>query len=146
MARQTEPSGSATLVKALLGLLIGGVLFVLLWAGLNFAFGTALDGPIGAFVMEQPCQRFANTRERLTGYSPGTASRGRRSTPSVCHFGSRPVSVVGLTDAMGFTSREGVLIAGGLVGYGVCFVVALLGAVYLVVRSWRLMRGTARPD
>ena len=40
---------------------------------------------------------------------------------------------------MGFTSREGVLILGGLVGYGACLVIAILGAAYLVGHGRRLM-------
>ncbi len=45
----------ATSTWTLVGLLASGVLgcglFVVLWAGLNFGFGSALDGPIGAFVV-----------------------------------------------------------------------------------------------
>lgn len=143
IARRIEPAGWLILLRMLLGMVIGGLLFVLLWAGLNFGFGTSLDGPIGALVMEQPCQRLARTSERLTGYTPGKASRNGRSSPSVCHFSSRSVTVVGQTDDIGFASREGLLILGGLVGYGVCFVLAILGAVFLVRSGRRLIRGAS---
>ena len=137
---QAQPSGWLILVRMLLGFFIGGVLFILLWAGLNFGFGTALDGPIGAFIMEPPCQRLARTNERLTGYSPGKAGGGGRAiSPSVCYFGSRRITVTGQTDGLGFTQREGLLIAGGLVGYAVCFILAAVGAVYLVGLCRRLM-------
>jgi hypothetical protein len=130
---QAAPSGWVILGRMMVSLLIGGVVFILLWAGLNFGFGNLLDGPIGAFVMEQPCRRLARTNERLTGYSPGKAGSGERAiSPSVCHFGSRPAFVAGQTDGLGFTQREGLLIAGGLVGYLLCFIMALVGAVYLV--------------
>lgn len=140
VAAQADPPGWLILVRMLLGLLIGGVLFILLWASLNFGFGTMLDGPIGAFIMEPPCQRLAQTSERLTGYSPGTAgSGGRANSPSVCYFGSRRVMVAGQTDGLGFTQREGLLIAGGLLGYLLCFIAALVGAAYLVALCRRLM-------
>ncbi|MEQ1773598.1 MAG: hypothetical protein ABL891_07425 [Burkholderiales bacterium] len=141
-AEQVAPSGGLILGRMMVDLLIGGVLFILLWAGLNFGFGTLLDGPIGAFVMEPPCQRLARTNERLTGYSPGKAGGGGRATsPSVCYFGSRAVKVAGQTDGLGFTAREGLLIVGGLVGYMLCFITALVGAVYLVGLGRRLVRG-----
>jgi hypothetical protein len=137
---QAEPPGWFILVRMLLGFLFGGVLFVLLWAVLNFSFGTLLDGPIGAFIMEPPCQRLARTSERLTGYAPGKAGGGGRAiSPSVCYFGSRRVTVVGQTDGLGFTQREGLLIAGGLFGYLACFIAALVSAVYLVALCRRLM-------
>ena len=146
VAAQAEPPGWLILVRMLLGFLIGGVLFILLWAGLNFGFGTMLDGPIGAFIMEPPCQRLARTSERLTGYSPGKAGGGgRANSPSVCYFGARRVIVAGQTDGLGFTQREGLLIAGGLVGYSLCFIIALVGAVYLVALCRRLMPAQSKP-
>jgi hypothetical protein len=39
-----EPKSAPTLTGLLASLVAGFVLFVPLWAGLNFAFGTALDG------------------------------------------------------------------------------------------------------
>jgi hypothetical protein len=142
---QAAPSGWVILGQMMVNLLVGSVLFILLWAGVNFGFGTLLDGPIGAFVMEQPCQRLAHTNERLTGYSPGKAGGGGRAiSPSVCYFGSRRVIVAGQTDGLGFTQREGLLIVGGLVGYLLCFISALVGAVYLVGLGRRLVRGLLR--
>jgi hypothetical protein len=138
-AEDAELPGWAMLVQVLLSFLVGGVLFVVLWAGLNFVFGTALDTAIGAFFMEQPCQRLAGTTERLTGYTPGRASRGTRSTPSVCHFGSRSVVVAGPTDALGFPEREFQLIVIGLVGYALCFIGAGLATFYLIGQGWRLV-------
>jgi hypothetical protein len=81
----------------------------------------------------------------LTGYSPGKAGGGGRAiSPSVCYFGSRRVIVAGQTDGLGFTQREGLLIVGGLVGYLLCFISALVGAVYLVGLGRRLVRGLLR--
>lgn len=58
MRGQGSPGGDEAKETSLLGLavsgLVGRLLFVPLWAGMNFAFGTALDGPIGALVMETP--------------------------------------------------------------------------------------------
>jgi hypothetical protein len=130
-----EALPASTLVGLVLSGLVGCLLFVPLWAGLNFAFGTALDGPIGAFVMEPPCQRLAGTTEPLSYYTLG---RGKsRLSSSVCHFASGPIRVAdGPTDGLGFTKREFVYLVIGLVGYAVCFVGALLLAVY-VVRTGR---------
>jgi hypothetical protein len=96
---------------------------------MNFAFGTLLDGPIGAFIMEAPCQRLADSSEPLSSYSLG---RGRRAATSVCHFASGSLRVDGPTDGMGFTVREFIYLAIGLVGYAACFVSALLLTVFLV--------------
>ena len=134
-----EPSGAILLVQTLLRLLIGGMLFVVLWAFLNYGFGTALDGPIAAIIMETPCQRLDRSSERVTGYRLGTAGKGRASTPSVCYFGPRRVVVAGQTDALGFQWRELELIVLGLVGYAVCFVSAAVCTVYLVRRGGQLL-------
>jgi hypothetical protein len=84
-----EGKQAPSLVGLVLSWLVGCVLFVPLWAGLNFAFGTALDGPIGAYVMEGPCQRLAGTTEPLSRYTLG---RGKsRVSSSVCHFVSGPL-------------------------------------------------------
>src|SRR5712692_9050783 len=115
-----QPSGWVVLVQTILGLLIGGMLFIVLWALLNSGFGTALDGPIAAFFMEKPCQRLDGTAERLTGYTLGGGSKGMRSTPAVCHFGPRSVTVGGPIAALGFRWREFQVIVIGLVGYAVC--------------------------
>lgn len=125
------------------------VLFVPLWAGMNFAFGTALDGPVGVFVMETPCQRLAQRMgsppEPLTRYALG----GRR-TPSVCHGASRSIRVGDSpTDGLGFTEREFVYLAIGFVGYAVCFVGALALAFLVVTTGWRLIgrrRGSRKPE
>jgi hypothetical protein len=126
----------ATLIRLALSWLVGSLLFVPLWAGLNFAFGTALDGPIGAFVMERPCQGLADTSEPLVRYSLGSG-KGRLSS-SVCHFASGSRRVDGPTEGLGFTGREFVYLMVGFVGYAVCFVGALLLAV-LIVRGVRFL-------
>src|SRR5262245_23820304 len=80
---RADESGWITLGRLALKSIVGLSLFVGLWAGINFVFGTALDGPIGAFLMEPPCQALADTTEPLERYSLG---RGRRAAASVCHF------------------------------------------------------------
>jgi len=122
------------LVGLVLSGLVGTLLFVPAWAGMNFAFGTALDGPIGAFIMEPPCQRLAGTTEPLTRYTLGTGKV--RVSASVCHFGSRRVRVDGPTDGLGFTGRELAYLVVGFAGYAVCFAGALAFAVS-VVRAGR---------
>jgi hypothetical protein len=129
-----------SVIGLLLSVVIGGVLFVVLWAGANFAFGTALDGPIGAYIMEPSCQRYARTSEPLVRYVLGTGGRNRVGT-SVCHFASGPVPVNGPTDGLGFTGREFVYLVTGLAGYAVCFASALTATFYLV-RAGR--RGVVR--
>jgi hypothetical protein len=121
--------------RDLLGLafscLVGSLLFVSLWAGMNFAFGTALDGPIGAFVMERPCQRLAGTTEPLSRYTLGRG--GARLSSSVCHFASGPRRVAdGRTDGLGFTGRELAYLVLGFVGYALCFAGALVLTVSIV--------------
>ena len=66
-----EDRPNSTLVGLVLSRLLGSLLFVPLWAGMNFAFGSALDGPIGAFIMETPCKRLAGTTEPLRRYTLG---------------------------------------------------------------------------
>ena len=127
------------LVQTILRLVVGGMLFVVLWAFLNYGFGTALDGPVAAVIMETPCQQLDRTSERLTGYRLGTTGKGRSSTPSVCYFGPRRVVVGGRIDALGFQWRELELIVVGLVGYATCFVSAGVGAVYLILWGGRLI-------
>lgn len=126
--------------RALLGLvvswIVGCVLFVPAWAGLNFAFGTALDGPIGALVMETPCQRLANTTEPLHHYK---LSGGKsRVSSSVCHFASGPVRVDGPTDGLGFKGRELAYLVIGFVGYAGCFAGALALTFWLVRAARRI--------
>lgn len=134
MARQLEggeAKASATLVGLVLSLLAGSLLFVPLWAGLNFAFGTALDGPIGAWVMERPCQRLAGTTEPLSRYTLGTGKA--RLSSSVCHFASGKVRVADRpTDGLGFTARELAYLVVGFVGYAACLASALALTVFLV--------------
>jgi len=122
----------------LLSWLVGSLLFVPLWAGLNFAFGTALDGPIGVFVMEPSCQRLTGTTEPLTRYSLGRGNKMRASS-SVCHFESGSIRVADRpTEGLGFTGREFVYLMLGFVGYAVCFAGALLLAFSLVHAGRRL--------
>jgi hypothetical protein len=137
------------LVRAVLMFL----LFVPSWAGLNFAFGTALDGPVGVLVMETPCQRLVQRLggepERLDRYVLGKAARGR-ITPSVCHFASRPVRVGDSpTDGLGFSERELAYLAIGFVGYAACFVGAMVLAFFMVSAGWRFIRrnrGARKPS
>jgi hypothetical protein len=140
MAEEDAPS--------LLGLLLSGVVavlvFVPLWAGLNFAFGTALDGPIGAFVMETPCQRLVGTKEPLQRYTLG-GSKSRRSG-SVCHFASGPIGVDSRpTDGLGFAGRELAYLVIGFAGYAACFGGALAATVFVVrtVRRWASRLGAS---
>ncbi len=125
-----EAKPTLALVGLLLSGLLGCLLFVPLWAGMNFAFGSALDGPIGAFVMEKPCQRLAGTNEPLTRYAL-SSGKGRNSA-SVCHFASGPIRVDGPTDGLGFTGREFVYLVIGFVGYAACFVGALALTIVIV--------------
>jgi len=138
-----EAHPALQVVGLLLSLLLGGVLFIVLWAVLNFAFGTALDGPIGGFVMEPPCQRLADTTEPLAGYTLGRSGRGR-SSPAVCNFASRSVIVDGPTNSLGFPGREFVFLLIGFAGYGVCLTCALVATVFLVRGGRRLVRGVMR--
>lgn len=126
-----EAMPPSTLVGLMLSLLVGSLLFVPLWAGMNYAFGTALDGPIGAFVMESPCQRLVGTTEPLTRYT--LSSGGARVSSSVCHFASGPIRVDDRpTEGLGFRGREFVYLAIGFAGYAVCLVGALVLTVLLV--------------
>lgn len=134
--------GLATLLRLALGGTATCVLFVLFWAGTNYAFGTALDGPIGAAVMEPACQRLEGTTESLKRYSLGT---GRvKPSSSVCHFASGPVRVDGPTAGLGFTEREFVYLLIGFLGYGICFVGAFGLAVASVRGVWRLLLSAPR--
>jgi hypothetical protein len=118
--------------------LVGILLFVPLWAGLNFAFGTALDGPIGAFVMEPPCQRLAGTTEPLSRYTLGHGKA--RLSSSVCHFASGPIRVAdGRTDGLGFTGRELAYLVLGFAGYALCLAGALVLTVSMVRVGRRLL-------
>ena len=126
-------------IRTLVGLfatwLVGSVLFVVSWAGLNFAFGTALDGPIGAFVMEAPCQRLAHTSEPLSRYTLGSGKV--RISSSVCHFASGPVRVDDRPkDGLGFTRRELAYLVIGFAGYAACFAAAL-GLTFLMIQRGR---------
>lgn len=125
-----EPKSTSTLLGLAASWLVGCLLFVPLWAGMNFAFGAALDGPIGAFVMETPCQRLARTTEPLSHYSLGGGKS--RVSSSVCHFASGPIRVDGPTDGLGFTGRELAYLVTGFVGYGACFAGALALTLFLV--------------
>ena len=83
-----EASQTSSPIGCLLSFVVASLLFVPLWAGVNFAFGTALDGPVGAFLMEAPCQRLAHTTEPLSRYT-----LGKRKSSSVCHFASETIHV-----------------------------------------------------
>lgn len=125
-----EAKATPTVIGLLLSLVAGTLLFVPLWAGLNFAFGTALDGPIGAIIMEPSCQRLAHTTEPLSRYTLGTGKV--RISSSVCHFASGRVRVDGRTEGLGFTERELAYLMVGFAGYAVCFGGALVLTVALI--------------
>ena len=135
-AEADEPKASSTLLGLALSWILGCLLFVPLWAGLNFGFGSALDGPIGALVMEPPCQRLANTTEPLVRYKLGGGKS--RVSSSVCHFASGPVRVDGPTDGLGFTGRELAYLVLGFAGYGACFAGAIALTLYVVRGGRRL--------
>ncbi|WP_439815355.1 hypothetical protein [Zavarzinia sp. CC-PAN008] len=129
----------------LVRLVLIAILFVPAWAGANFLVGTALDGPVGAFLMEAPCQalaqRLGGQAEPLERYNLGTAGRGSVSS-SVCHFGSGFIRVAdGPTEGLGFEWRELAYLALGFVGYAACFVGALVIVVFTVNRGWRIASG-----
>jgi hypothetical protein len=136
-------------VWALLRFVVMFLLFIPSWAGMNFAFGIALDGPVGVLLMETPCQRLAQRMgsppEPLYRYDSG----GRRS-PSVCRFASRSIRVGdGPTDGLGFSEREFAYLAIGFVGYAACIVGALALAFFGVTTSWRFIgrrRATNKPS
>lgn len=129
----------SSVLGMLVSFLVGCLLFVPAWAGLNFAFGTALDGPVGAVIMQEPCQRLAGTTEPLTRYALGSGGKGRRLSASVCHFGSRRVRVDGPTDGLGFTGRELLYLVVGFAGYAVCFAGAIALSIFTVVGGRRLL-------
>lgn len=132
-----EAQRTSRLIGLAFSCLVGTLLFVPLWAGMNFAFGTALDGPIGAFVMERPCQRLAGTTEPLSRYTLGHG--GARLSSSVCHFASGPRSVAdGRTGGLGFTGRELAYLVLGFMGYALCFAGALVLTVSIVRGGRRL--------
>lgn len=141
-----DVKATPTVVGLLLSLVVGTLLFVPLWAGLNFAFGSALDGPIGAIIMEAPCQRLAHTTEPLSRYTLG---KGRvHVSSSVCHFASGRVRVAdGRTDGLGFTERELAYLLVGFAGYAVCFGGALVLTVSVIRggrRFFALLRSKRR--
>lgn len=136
---QGDEASPTSILVGLVCWLVGCLLFVPLWAGLNFAFGTALDGPIGAFVMESPCQRLASTTNPLSRYTLGKG-KGRHSS-SVCHFASGPIRVADRpTDGLGFTGHELAYLALGFAGYAACLAGALVLTFFLVNTGRRLFR------
>jgi len=144
-----EAQPTSGLVALAFSCLVGSLLFVPLWAGMNFAFGSALDGPIGAFVMERPCQRLAGTTEPLSRYTLGHGKVQLSS--SVCHFASGPRRVAdGRTDGLGFTGHELAYLVIGFMGYALCLAGALVLTVSIVrvgrryfALAWR--RATGKP-
>ncbi len=141
---QSNSGFPSSLIGLALRCLAGTLLFVPLWAGLNFAFGTALDGPIGAFIMERPCQRLAGTTVPLRRYTLGQGKV--RLSSSVCHFASGPIRMAdGRTDGLGFTGRELAYLIVGFAGYAVCFAGALLLAVFIVRMGGRFLVAPLRP-
>jgi len=135
---------NSALVGCALSWLVGCVLFVSSWAGLNFAFGTALDGPIGAFVMEAPCQRLTGTTEPLSRYTLGKGKS--RLASSVCHFASGSIRVADRrTDGLGFTGRELAYLVIGFAGYAACLAgaLALTIAVVRAGQRWNRRSRTA---
>ena len=121
-------------IGCLLSFVVASLLFVPLWAGVNVAFGTVLEGPIAVFLMEPPCQRLAQTTEPLSGYA--VKGGWKRTAPSVCRFASRTVHV---TKSEGFAGREFVYLMTGLIGYFVCFAGALVLTIYSVLSGQRFV-------
>jgi hypothetical protein len=140
----SKADATSSPVGLFLSWVAGCLLFVPLWAGLNFGFGTALDGAIGAFIMERPCQQLAGTNEPLVRYTLGGGKS--RLSSSVCHFASGPIRVDGPTDGLGFTGRELAYLVVGFAGYAACFVGAMALAVLLVRAGRRLLPGGRAPS
>jgi hypothetical protein len=128
--------GWLLLLKLLLGLLAGGVIFVLLWAGLNWSWGTLIETTIAPAVFDEPCQRLTSGAERLTRYSKRATSRtGRLIQRAVCHFGERSTPVNEETWSREFQGRElGLFLVEGA-GLFAIFFGAILGTVWLMIRA-----------
>jgi hypothetical protein len=141
----TRTPGWLMLLRLGLGLLAGGLCFVLLWAGLNVAWGTVLDVAIGPTLVAEPCQRLAKTVEWPTAYTKLQVSRtGRIIQHARCHFGDREVLVNDSTWDREFYWPETVLLFVGLGGYLACIFGAILGTVALaslVRNGWTRLSG-----
>lgn len=130
-------------VLVLLGLPVGLLLFFVLWAGLNWSWTQLFDAVVVPGVMEPPCQRLAQTADRLTGYAKrATGRRGQLLQRARCQFGVRQVMVDEATwDKEFHTPELGLfLLDGGLLC--VCLVGAILGTVQLgilAIRGWTFL-------
>jgi hypothetical protein len=141
--------GWLLLLKILLGLLTAGVIFVLLWAGLNWSWGTLIETTIAPAVFDEPCQRLTSGAERLTRYSKRATSRtGRLIQRAVCHFGERATPVNEETWSKEFEGRElGVFLVEGA-GYFAIIFGAILITVWLMIRAgnaWDAVMVRLRP-
>jgi hypothetical protein len=130
--------GWLVLLKILLGFVTGGVIFVLLWAGLNWSWATVLETTIAPAVFEEPCQRLTGAADRLTRFSKRSTSRtGRLIQRAICHFGERATPVNEATWSKEFEAREfGVFLLEGA-GLFACIFGAILGTVALMIRAGR---------
>lgn len=147
LPENSRTPGWLLLLQLGLGLLGGGLCFVLLWAGLNVAWGTTLDVAIAPALVAAPCQRLANTVEWPTAFTKLRLSRtGRLAQRASCHFGDRMVLVDDATWDREFYWPETVLLFVGLGGYLVAIFGAILGTVALVLltgRGWARLPGRA---
>jgi hypothetical protein len=128
--------GWILLLRILLGFLVGGVIFVLLWAGLNWSWGTLIETTIAPAVFDEPCQRLTSGAERLTRYSKRATSRtGRLIQRAVCHFGEQATPVNEETWSKEFEGRElGLFLVEGAVYFAIIFG-AILSTVWLMIRA-----------
>jgi hypothetical protein len=130
-------------VLVLLSAVVALFLFFVLWAGLNWSWTQLLDHVVSPRVMGPPCQRLANTPERLTGYTKQSTSRSGRSWPARCHFGERQVVVDEWTWRKEFKTREfGLFLLDGALLL-VCLAAAIIGIVKLSMLARRAF--TPRP-
>lgn len=134
----TEPPGWQILLKILIvGPLMTGV-FVVIWACLNFAWGTALDELISPAVFTEPCRRLANSDATLTRYAPrATSRRGVLIQRARCHFGAQEVVVNDRVWDREFSAREFWLL---LVVNGLVLMANIAAALFCTFRLFLLMQ------
>src|SRR5689334_23684876 len=102
-----ETPGWLTLLKILIVLPVMGCIFVVIWACLNFAWGTALEKFITPAVFSEPCNRLAASTTPLTRYEPReTSRRGKLLRLARCNFGEQAVIVYEPVWDREFAGRE----------------------------------------
>lgn len=125
---ENEPPGWLTLLKILIVLPLMTGVFVVIWAFLNFGWGTALEKFITPGVFSEPCQRLAATTTPLTRYAPReTSRRGRLISMARCHFGEQETIVYEPVWEREFATREFWLL---LVIYGLGLMACLIAALF----------------